>query len=392
VEEVRLNEYPERGKKVVITLPVLLVGGTEMQTLLLVRVLVEAGYEVLLCCFYDYDLGMVDSMEQAGATVVLLKQRWRDGLWVLLKRVTAFLRCERPDVVHVQYLAPGFITVLAARLARVHTVFATVHQSGRPYGWKAKFLLRTAARLCNVFFCVSQSVEKSWFGDSDFFDTSKGQKRRHVTIYNAVDVAVIAKLVEQADRGGLRQQLGLGDGPVVGCVGRLRHEKGQKILIDAMALLVQTIPEAKLVFVGDGPDNDMLIEQIDSLGLQGKVLLLGSMNRDDAVRHLSVMDVVAVPSLFEGFGLTAAEAMAAGLPVVGSAVDGLTEVVEDGVTGVLVSPGDSRALAAALCEMLQQPDNSLKMGQCGHKRVSKMFSIQSYRLSTLAAYSHFVKL
>jgi len=97
--------------------------------------------------------------------------------------------------------------------------------------------------------------------------------------------------------------------------------------------------------------------------------------------------VVAVPSHFEGFGLVAAEAMAAGRPVVASAVDGLAEVVEDGVTGLLVPPGDSAALAAALIDLLQHPAKAVEMGRRGKARVRELFSVERYRESILAAYA-----
>jgi len=141
-----------RGRKVVVTIPVLLVGGTEVQTLNLVRTLVDCGYRVTACCYYDHEASMVASMEDAGAKVVLMNLDRAAGLWHLLGKLRQFFCEERPDIVHVQYIAPGLIPILAARLAMVPTVFATAHQPGRTYGWKAKLLLRSAARLCTSFF------------------------------------------------------------------------------------------------------------------------------------------------------------------------------------------------------------------------------------------------
>lgn len=373
--------------KVVITLPVLLLGGTEIQTLALVKVLVKAGYKVVVCCFYESDSKMIAMMQQAGAVVVLLEQQWEKGRWGLLKSITKFLRHENPDIVHVQYMAPGFVAVLAARLAGVRTVFATVHQPGRTYGFKAKILLRVAAMLCTMFFCISRSVEESWFGSSAVFDPSRSDKRRHWTIYNAVDVQAIQSLVEEGEEHMLRQQLGLHDVPVIGCIGRLRWEKGQNILIDAMAEVLKFFPSTQLVLIGDGPDWSMLCKRIEDLGLRNNLRMLGSMSREDVFRHLSIMDVVAVPSLFEGFGLVAAEAMAAGQPVVGSDVDGLAEVIEDGVTGCLVPPNNSKALATAIIDLLNSPEQTRQFGLQGEKRAEELFSLPRLEHSILTAYS-----
>ena len=101
------------------------------------------------------------------------------------------------------------------------------------------------------------------------------------------------------------------------------------------------------------------------------------------------MNVMVVPSIFEGFGLVAAEAMAAGLPVVGSAVDGLAEVIADNETGRLVPVLDTAALAAALVSLLSSPATATVMGRKGRQRVAELFSLQIFSESTLAAYAAF---
>jgi mannosyltransferase len=177
---------------------------------------------------------------------------------------------------------------------------------------------------------------------------------------------------------------------VIGCVGRLRHEKGQGLLLDAMAEVVKIFATARLLVVGDGPDEDTLKYHAAQKGLQNQVTWCGKTDAERVFRLYSLMDVVAVPSRFEGFGLVAAEAMAAGRPVVASAVDGLEEVVEDGVTGLLVPPGDGAALAEALIDLLRHPAKAIGMGRKGKERVRKLFSIERYRECILAAYAQCV--
>ncbi len=379
-------------KKVLVTLPVLLQGGTEMQTLNLIRTLVGAGYNVVVCCFYEYDGQMVVRTEEAGARVEFLHQSWGAGLLRLFLRLSAYFREQRPDVVHVQYVAPGLIPVLAARAARVPVIFATVHQPGRTYGWKAKFYLRVASRLCTTFFCVSRAVEESWFGTSTLFDGIGKGKHRHCTLYNAVDVDRIRSAAVSADGAALRSSLGIGDRPAIGAVGRLRWEKGHAILIDAMFHVVKRAPTAILLLVGDGPDRKLLEEQVQRLGLIENVIFLGHRHSLLVYQMYGIMDVVVVPSRFEGFGLVAAEAMAASVPVVAAHVDALCEVVEAGVTGSLVAPDDSSAFASSIIDFLLDSQKAKKYGENGYLRVKEKFSIEQFRKLTTSSYSYFTHL
>lgn len=376
-------------KTVIIAIPVLLVGGTEIQTLHLLRALTGAGYSVTVCCYYEYDVTMVAQFEEAGAKVFLMKYERTEGLWHLAKGLLKIFKERKPDVVHVQYIAPGLVPIFAARLAGIKTIFATVHQPGSPYGLKAKLLLRTAARVCTAFFCNSLAVEKSWFGDSKIFDPADMKaKRKHFTIYNAVDVDKIRQITSKCDKEQMREKLQITGKKVIGFVGRLRHEKGLDILLDALQHVIKVHPDTLLLVIGKGPDRESLKLIADSLKLQKHIIWLGQKSPEEVYQLYSIMDVVAVPSLFEGFGLVAAEAMAAGLPVVATKVEGLTEVIEDGVTGILVPPGNSQALAKAITELLVNQDRALQMGQKGLQRVQEHFSIEKFKESILAAYRH----
>jgi glycosyltransferase involved in cell wall biosynthesis len=117
--------------------------------------------------------------------------------------------------------------------------------------------------------------------------------------------------------------------------------------------------------------------------------LLGAQTRERVFRYLSIFDVLAVPSLYEGFGLMAAEAGAAGVPAVASAVAGLSEVVEDEVTGLLVAPGDAEGLAVALIRLLGDPARRLAMGEAARESVRRRFSFDGFQAATLAAYRRF---
>ena len=288
-------------------------------------------------------------------------------------------------------MAPGFAPILAARLSGIRTVFATVHQPGRTHGLRAKVLLRTAAMLCTAFFCVSQAAEKSWFGSSVVFDAKNGKRagRRHFTIYNSIDVSSVIERVTKTDRKVLKTSLGLERCLVVGAVGRLREEKGQDVLIRAMHIVVQSLPETCLLLVGDGPDREKLQKLSEELNLHNHIHWAGQVDPEAVIPYYGIMNVAVVPSRFEGFGLAAVEAMAAGLPVLASEVDGLCEVVKNEETGYLVPPENSDFLADRIIALLTDPDKASRMGRAGRKRVEQYFSIEQFSDVVLAVYKSY---
>lgn len=382
-------------KKVLIALPVLLVGGTEIQTLLVVRTLLSAGYRVTVCCYYEFEESVAEQFRCAGAEVVLLKLvRSSEGggvvsrLVELVRRLGAVLREIRPDIVHVQYLAPGLIPILTARFNGIRAVFSTVHIAGNyAYGIKAKFFLRLASRLSTAFFCVSRSVETFWFGSSAVLNKASLQtRRRHFTIFNAVDVAGIERAVRLSNPGALRKSIGLRGRPVLGIVGRLAEQKGHVVLLTAMSEVIRLFPEVLLLVIGDGPERESLKEKALTLGLAGRVVWLGNRTQEEVFQLYGAIDIFVMPSLYEGFGLTAVEAMAAGLPVVASNVEGLCDVIEHEKTGFLFRAGDSRQLACRLLELLGSPDIARKMGQFGRERATTLFSLERFGESMRLAY------
>ena len=385
----------EAGKKVEVLIPVLLAGGTEAQTLYLVRALRSADYSVGVCCYFEANETVIQAFEREGTRVSPLRlgssgqaHRLKSLLKVGLA-VFTHLGQTRPDVVHVQYLAPGLVSVLAARAARVPTVLATVHQPGDPYGAMARLSLRLAARLSTAFFCVSRAVEQSWFGDSALFDLSSVGKRRHFTLYNCVDVERFSDAASQAGSHAARETLGLGSRPTVGVVGRLRREKGHAVLLEALSLVVRSVPNVTLVVVGDGQEREHLEEQVRSLGLDGHIVWLGARRPEELPGLYGVMDVVAIPSQFEGFGLMAVEAMAAARPVVAFATGGLTEIVVDGVSGKLVPPGDRVAFAGALVGLITDCKAAVEMGKAGCRIVQSRFSQGAFSSLILSAYRRY---
>ncbi len=150
---------------------------------------------------------------------------------------------------------------------------------------------------------------------------------------------------------GVRRSLGLADDAlVVGTIGRLNAQKGHRYLLDAAARLLAGLPRARVLVAGDGDLMEALRAQAAALGIAGQVVFPG--HRTDVPDLLGALDVFCISSLYEGTPLALFEAMAAGKAIVSTSVDGCREVLEDGVTGVLVPPADAGALAVGLERVL----------------------------------------
>jgi len=157
--------------------------------------------------------------------------------------------------------------------------------------------------------------------------------------------------------------------PTLAFAGRLAPEKGLEVLLQAFRRVRETLPDARLVVAGDGPERDALAQRVVALGLDGHVERLGHLPRRELDARLGSAWVQVVPSLWEEpFGLVAAEAMMRGVAVVASDAGGLAEIVEDGRTGRLVRRGDPAALAEALLDVLSDRALAERMGRAGRAR------------------------
>lgn len=192
--------------------------------------------------------------------------------------------------------------------------------------------------------------------------------------YGARNVTVIPNGIAPLPSGGATAERPDGR-PVILYAGRLRTRKAVAVLVEALARLRRDHPEATLVVIGDGEQRPALERQVRDHGLGRAVRFAGAQPRSAMAAWYAAADVYCLPSLYEGFPLAVLEAMAAGLPVVASAVAGVPEAVEDGVTGRLVPPEDVTALARALAEVAADPSAAQRMGEAGRRRVEEEFAI-----------------
>jgi glycosyltransferase involved in cell wall biosynthesis len=192
---------------------------------------------------------------------------------------------------------------------------------------------------------------------------------RTVTVHNGVDPSKFDRAVTGASIRDLHQ---IWDGPVLVVIGRLTPQKGHIYLLQALPSLVNEWPQLRCLIVGEGEMRGRLDALAQSLGLGRHCVFAGV---SDAIPEvLAAADLFVLPSLSEGFPFVVLEALAMGCPVVATAIDGVTEVIQDGVTGRLVPPRDPTALAGAIREMLRDPAGARTMGMRGRRLVEERFT------------------
>ena len=357
-------------KNIFICIPCLMLGGSEIATLQMVDALQKGGYNTSVVCYYEFDPQMLQRYQASGANVILLKEvrNGFSGLLHLFSRLYKLFRARHPDIIHVQYFAPGMIPILAARAAGVHKIFATVHAAGQNgYQWKARFLFRISASLTSHFFCVAENTERFWFG------TVGG--KRHSTIHNGIDVDIWKKAKPAVIPGILPGDV------VVGIVGRIVKLKGHDCLFRAAARLLKEYPRLKILVVGDGPDRQFFETLNRQMNLQNHTIWTGRIEPEKLPGYYQAMDVLAMPSHWEGFGLTAAEGMAAGVPVAASNVPGLREVVGD--AGELFPVNDDERLAISIQKLLAEKK---RFSQLAADRIAQRFALKKQQRKWLEAY------
>jgi L-malate glycosyltransferase len=352
------------NRKVVITLPVLFNAGTEVQTLQLCKALVKLYFEVTVICFYQYDPYMLTEYKKERVEVLLLQLENRNKLY-LFKHLYKKIGNLKPDIVHVQYMAPGFIPVLAAKLAGVKIIFSTIHYPYHYHGLKAKILVRLAAMLSTSFTCVSNSVKESWFGGKCL------KAKKYKIIFNSIET----KTPFSFDKRGSRRT----GHKVISVVGRFSKEKGQDYAVEVLSILLSKYKQNVILkLVGEGGFKKEIERAALKFKVEKNISWEGVLVEENLIQAYQETDVLLVPSRFEGFGLVAAEAMLYQTPVVAFDSGGIVEVVENNKTGFVVEAGNTDEMAKAVFWLLNDQKLYQNFAFRSRERIRKHFSFDRY--------------
>jgi glycosyltransferase involved in cell wall biosynthesis len=308
---------------------------------------------------------VADWLAEAGVKVHVLGVR---GKWdvVKLSALRNILREGKFDLLHTHLFHADLAGRIGAAWAGVPHLVNTVHIAEARFRPWQYCLARVFAKRCRRIICVSEAVR-------DHHSRRSGlPASRYTVIHNGIDASAYSHDPQARQR--LRNEWGVGaDEAVCVFLGRLDRQKGVDVLLAAFSHLGARGAARRLIIAGDGPQRS-LVENYISHGEGGRMAKYLGFVRD--VRSvLSAGDVFVMPSRWEGFGLAAAEAMAAGLPVVATRVAGLGEVVLDGETGVLVEKNDAVELAEQVERLLRDAELRRRLGEAGRQRVFAQFSL-----------------
>jgi glycosyltransferase involved in cell wall biosynthesis len=357
--------------KVLYVIGTLEVGGSEMQLVQLVTRLDPRRFEVALCALSSGG-PYLEMLTGAGIPVKIIGYeglrifRYPHRVIAQLVRLVTFMRHMRPDIVHGFLFWAYVIGTLAARAARVPIVIASRRSLGHFKANQPHYLAveRIANRMTDLVIANSEAVKQ------DAMRQEKLPAQKVIVIYNGIDTGGFARSPDH----DLRRSLGLeGCAPLVGVVANFIRYKGHDVFLDGWASVVKKCPTGMALFLGEGPERSDVESRVKAMGLGARVRFLGV--REDVPALLAIMDLVVHPSWQEGFSNAILEAMAAGKPVVATAVGGSPEAVVHGQTGLLVPTGDSQALAEAMVWIVEHPAEAARFGEAARRRVAEHFDV-----------------
>lgn len=346
--------------------------GGEQQMAYLVKGLRRRGHRVVAVVQKDGE--SLPRLRDDGFEVEGISMHGEADL-VAVTKLAKRMRRVKPDVVHLHTSHAHALGAWAARFAHKPVVIVSRRVDFSIYrrsflrlnGWKYRQGL-------DRIVCVSEAVRNVLLSDG------LSPERLRV-VRSAIDPV----RVRSATPVDVRARLGLPAGcPLVLAVGALVEHKGHRHLVDSLPALRRAVPGVRVVIAGEGPLRADLEAQAANLHAADSLVLAGQVT--DLPGWLHRVDVFVMPSVEEGLGTSALDAMAAGLPVVASNAGGLPEMVRNGEEGLLVPPGDPQALAAALASVLLDPKRRRHMAEAAHRRVDEAFHVDRMVDETIAVY------
>ena len=301
-------------------------------------------------------------LESAGVNVMGLKRTSARQLWAWWP-FYRYLRRERVDVLHAHKFGSNLWGTVMGRLARVPVIVAHEHT----WSFEGQPLRRFGDR---------EIIAR---GTSTFIAVSREDRRRMIEIerIDPDDVLFLPNGIPTPPPptgADVRAELGIPAGvPVIGTVSVMRPQKALDVLLRATRILVGEFPQLKVLIAGEGDMREALGELAHELGIDDNVEFLGV--RTDVPDVLSALDVAVSSSDFEGSPLSVMEYMEAARPVVATRVGGVPDLIDDGVHGLVVEPQNPEAFAAAVAELLGDPERAREMGRRGQERRRAEFDI-----------------
>ncbi len=372
--------------KVVRLITRLNIGGPALHALLLTEQLPQNGFESILVTGLESPTegNMLDLIGEQEIKPIIIPELGRAikplkdfrAFWKIYK----FLLNEKPQIVHTHMAKAGFIGRLAALCAGVPLIIHTFHGHvfhGYFSPLKTQlfiYLERFLGRFTDKIIAVSKIVKSSLH-------------KYGIAPLNKISVIPLGfKLDKFLHKrcGFLRTELKLSQNiKLVGIIGRLVPIKNHHLFFKAAQEVIRVYPHVKFIVVGEGELRNKLKNEVFQLGIREHVIFLGW--RSDLSDIYADLNVVVISSVNEGTPVSLIEGMACCCPAVATRVGGVPDVIEEGINGYLVNPGDAKKMAQALVKILRDPIKAREMGQAGQKKVVFLYTVQrlSENITTL---------
>jgi glycosyltransferase involved in cell wall biosynthesis len=361
--------------KVLHVLETLGSGGVEKRRMLLAKYLDPSRFEQKIVCTNTQG-PLADAIREQGVAVIPIGIIYTPLQLHTYRNMLRVIREFKPDIIHGAVFEGVTLAAVCGFLGRVPTVIIEETSDPQNRRWKGNLLMKGFSRLADYAVGISPMVV-------GYLRRLGIAEKKIRLITNGVDIPQIAGL---DDVHRVRKEMGIGsDDFVIGSVGRLGNfHKRFSDLILALNILRDRIPQAKLIIAGDGPDRAMLEKLVEKHNLAGRVIFTGY--QFDLSPYYQCMDVFALASHMEGFGLVLAEAMFYKLPVVASRVGGMVDIVVEGETGFLVPRHSPESFAEKIEALYNDPARRRAMGLRGYERALKEYSPQAYVSKVLSLY------
>ena len=290
------------------------------------------------------------------------------------------------DIVHVHTAKAGWIGRIAATLIRVPLVVYTAHDfyfRSFVRGFKRSlyiFLEKFASPYCDLILFVSEAVKSEAI--------KEGIKKSEYLVWVGNGIQCKNFTINTVYQNSLKHKYKIDENsPIIGVVARLVGNKGLDIFIKASTIILAKFPKAKFIICGSGPEEKCLSNMTKELNIDDKVIFTGHVDSKEELIHIMAsFDIFLFPTRREGLGIVYIEAMALGIPVVGTRIPPVTEVIVEGQTGLLAAPEDYNAFALSAISLLSDTELRIRLAEAGRKRAFEFFDLPVINQRTLNAY------
>ena len=303
----------------------------------------------------------------------------------IMVRLIKIIKDHKIDIVHGQGARAEFFARLASGLFCRSRYISTIampvegYDVGPMKGRLYKALDRFSEKFVDYFLVVSSVLKQAMIQGHGI------PQEKVVKIYNGIETEHYKPHDQEVGRRRVRQEYSVNDSEIlIGSLGRLVWQKGFEYFLQSIPILIQYLPKARFMLVGEGPLRQELEGQARSLGIHDRLLFTG--HRNDIKDMMAAMDIIVIPSLLEGFPMITLEAMAMEKPIVTTAIDGITEQIRDGMEGLLIAPKSPLALAQAVKRLVDDPGYARSLGINARAKVIRAFSVRKMITETIKVY------